>query len=798
MDHRQLCWLAKPFDRETLLAVVRRFVPWSGTEGACLSGDMLADFLEANRAQLVREIESRAAREEPLYVSAKERHLRVEALFGELSQALRRGSFNPPTRSRASPLEAEAEAHERELMCRELVEQTEHLVAPATLREMVIVSEWALVGERTRVREHERQLSVLLEDVDEGALLFSPDARILYANREAARVMHELTGAPMNEIIGKTGAELGVPAELGPGLPADELVAKGRAAVSSEVLVHERWRQNKFGAIYAPDGTLSIVTLVSRDIQSRRLTETRFQLLSRMSALVGSVHYEDVPQALARIPIPEVADWCIVSLVEGKEIRTSFVAQRDPGKAALRDALMRELPRFNRHPLWQEMRTGGFQLLTEVSDDLLRRLVTTDEQYRLLAEIAIRSLIVVPIVTRGQTTGILTLAYTPESGRRYGRDDPELVLELALHAAHIVENARLLKELESSEARFRVGLAGTRTAVYEQDASLRYLWYYNAWLPFSLGGKTHEEVYEPEDAAVLTAMKRRVVETGESAHEEVDLTLMGERRHFREVVDPVRDHLGKVVGVIGSGIDITEEKRVQQELRDALAFRDLMNGILGHDLRNPLGAVLLAAGALLQQPDLPVSARDKAVVIQRASGRMTEMIETLLDFTRVRAMGRLPVSPVAIDLAVLVREVADESRAAFPGSAIELDVQGDLHGEWDSARVAQTLSNLVANAIAYGDPGVPVRVSAVGEDADVLVKVNNKGTPIAPDLIPVFFEPFRRGARDRSPHGLGLGLYIVKQIVLAHGGTVDVESSAETGTTFTLRLPRKQPETTTA
>ncbi len=759
---------------------------------------MLADFLEANRAQLVREVESRAAREEPLHISTEERHVRIEGLVGELTQALRRGSFDPPTRSKASPLEAEAEARERDLMCREVVEQAEHLVAPATLREMVIVSEWASVGERTRGREHERQLSILLEDVDEAALLFSPDARILYANREAARVLHELTGAPINAIVGKTGAELGVPPELGPGLPANELVAKGRAAVSSEVFVQERWMQTKFGAIYAPDGTLSAVTLVSRDVQSRKLAETRFQLLSRMSALVGGVHYEDVPQALARIPIPDVADWCIVTLTEEQETRTSFVAQRDPGKAALRDALMRELPRFDRHPLWQEMLTGGFQLLTEVSDDLLRRIVKTDEQYRLLAEIAIRSLIVVPIVTRGRTTGILTLAYTHESGRRYGRDDPALVLELALHAAHIVENARLLKELESSEARFRVGLAGTRTAVYEQDASLRYLWYYNPLLPLGLGGKTHEEVYAAEDAAALTALKRRVVETGESAREEVELTLMGERRHFRVVVDPVRDHLGKVVGVIGSAIDITEEKRVQQQLRDALAFREQMNGILGHDLRNPLAAVSLAAGALLEQPDLPAPARNKAVVIQRASRRMTEMIETLLDFTRVRALGRLPVSPVPIDLAALVWEVIDESRAAFPGSAIELDVQGDLHGEWDQARVAQTLSNLVANAIAYGDPGAPVRVSAVGEDADVLVKVNNAGTPIAPDLIPVFFEPFRRGARERSPQGLGLGLYIVKQIVLAHGGTVDVESNAETGTTFTLRLPRKQPETTTA
>src|SRR5262249_5923899 len=155
---------------------------------------------------------------------------------------------------------------------------------------------------------------------------------------------------------------------------------------------------------------------------------------------------------------------------------------RDPSKTFLRTAIMNAIPTWSHHPLWQEMMTGGFQLLTELSDDLLHRLTTTDEQYRLLTQVGIQSLLVVPLVSRARITCIITCAYTTQSGRRYGRDDPGLAEELALYAAQAFENARLMKELKSTEARFRIALAGARTAVYEQDASLRYVWFYDPLL----------------------------------------------------------------------------------------------------------------------------------------------------------------------------------------------------------------------------------------------------------------------------------------------------------------------------
>jgi signal transduction histidine kinase len=536
---------------------------------------------------------------------------------------------------------------------------------------------------------------------------------------------------------------------------------------------------------------MEAVAFVSRDIHEPKLAHVRLEILSRLSAMVGSVDYEHVADALASIPIPDLADWCAVNLVEDRRIVRTCVTQCDASKAALREAVMRAAPEWSKNPLWTEMRvTSGFQLLGEVGDGLLRKITYNEEQYRFMKQMGVRSLLVQPVVSHGQVVAIFTLMYTTESGRRYGREDPALTAELALHAAHIVENARLLRDLRTSEARFRISIAGAKTAVFEQDTSLRYRWYYyRPVAPLDLLGRSDEESFQADEAAPLAAIKRRVLESGESASEELPLTLHGERRIYRTTIEPMRDQAEKTVGIIGSATDITDEKAIQQQLREAVAFRDRMMGVLGHDLRNPLNAVRMATAALLRL-DLTdkATALGKVQIIQRATDRMTEMIETLLDLTRVRALGCLPVSRTPANLGALAREVIDEAVAANPDRAIHLQTHGPLEGWWDPGRVKEAISNLLSNALLHGDARGPVHVYAEGSGETVVLKVHNDGPPIPSELRPALFDAFSRG--DKSPHGLGLGLFIVKQIALAHDGAVDVESSAQTGTTFTLVLPR--------
>jgi signal transduction histidine kinase len=170
---------------------------------------------------------------------------------------------------------------------------------------------------------------------------------------------------------------------------------------------------------------------------------------------------------------------------------------------------------------------------------------------------------------------------------------------------------------------------------------------------------------------------------------------------------------------------------------------------------------------------------------------MNHMVDDLLDFTRSRLGAAMPVDRRPMDLGQTLAEAIDETKASSPTAAVHLERSGDLRGRWDNARLRQVLSNLMGNAIDYGAPDTPIRVTARGEAEGVVVQVFNQGQAIPRDQLQRIFDPLTRSvpATGSSSH-LGLGLYIVKQIVTAHGGSVAVESADPEGTTFTIRLPR--------
>jgi PAS domain S-box-containing protein len=747
---------------------------------------MLAEFVLAHKKQLVEQVALHAAADEGPD-PAKGRHSRVSALVEELARTLQGADGSRAPQAATDP-NAALLSHERSLVRDETVSAVVSRSLAVPPSEMVILSDWASASNQRRLEERARRLSDLLDDIHDAAVIVTPDNRIEYLNRSAALFLHDVTGVRMDQLLGKSGSEIGLPEDIDFSVHFEEIEALARRRASREELMAGRWWKTRYRAICSEHGDLAAIAFVHSDIHEHKRAELRLELLKRLSAMVGAVDYEEVCSALASIPVPEMADWCAINLVEdGRIIRTS-VSQSDPSKAALRDAVTRAAQEWNENPLWTHMKlTRGFQLLTDVSDEWLRKVTINGEQYDFMNQMGVHSLMAQPVVSRGQIVGIFTLMYTTESGRRYGLGDPELAGELALHAAHIIENARLLRDLRATEARFRVSLAGARTAVFEQDSSLRYRWHYNPFVPISLLGRKDEEVFPADEAADLTALKRRVMESGESTVEEKALTIGGERGIYRESLEAMRDHTGKPVGIIGSATDITEEKRTQHQLGQALGFRDRMMGVLGHDLRSPLNAAKLAAATLLLG-DLPDAVREKVTVIDRAADRMSEMIETLLDLARVRGQGGLPVTRVTTDLGEIARGVASEFAAAFPDRTLEVDARGELEGRWDPARVGEAISNLLANALEHGDPHKPVSLSLVGSAEAVVVKVRNEGPAIPSELRPVLFEAFSRGST--SPQGLGLGLFIVKEIATAHGGSIDVESSAETGTVFTLVLPR--------
>jgi len=218
---------------------------------------------------------------------------------------------------------------------------------------------------------------------------------------------------------------------------------------------------------------------------------------------------------------------------------------------------------------------------------------------------------------------------------------------------------------------------------------------------------------------------------------------------------------------------------------EALAAKDRHIAMLAHDLQSPLAAIISSADLLLRGDEDPRRRRG-VERISRSAARMSEMVRSLTDYARA-GRGPIPTAPAPMDMGQLVREVAEDFQERDPARHIDVACDGPLTGEWDRHRLYQALSNLLANALRYGVGAVAVR--AKGDGPLVEVAVHNAGPPIPADRLPAIFRPFERGAQDRT--GLGLGLYIVREIARAHGGDVSVTSSAEAGTTFTLRLPRQ-------
>jgi signal transduction histidine kinase len=229
--------------------------------------------------------------------------------------------------------------------------------------------------------------------------------------------------------------------------------------------------------------------------------------------------------------------------------------------------------------------------------------------------------------------------------------------------------------------------------------------------------------------------------------------------------------------------------RQRQELNDALRFSDLFVGILGHDLRSPLSAISYGAHALQMNAGDPKKAEIAGRILNSAK-RMGRMIEEILDFTRFRIGGGIPLNLAERDLSELTATIVEELRLANPANAIRIDSRGDARVLCDSERIMQVLSNLIGNGLQYGTQGEPVSVVVDGSEANqVHIGIANQGT-ISGELLPQIFDPFKRASgTEQNRSGLGLGLYIAQQIVNSHRGNISVTSNGET--VFRVLLPRK-------
>jgi signal transduction histidine kinase len=221
--------------------------------------------------------------------------------------------------------------------------------------------------------------------------------------------------------------------------------------------------------------------------------------------------------------------------------------------------------------------------------------------------------------------------------------------------------------------------------------------------------------------------------------------------------------------------------------------RNLLLGMLGHDMRSPLNTILLTA-QYLAALNAGAKVSDAASRLIRSGASMKELLDDLIDFNRTTLGLGIKIDLAKVDLATLFRDELEQLRGAHPSQQIELEIRGDTTGHWDGVRLKQLVRNLVVNAINYGAADTPIHVVLTGDEADVTIEVKNSGPAIEKGILDHIFDPLKRGLRqdNRADNGagLGLGLYIVREVARAHGGEVTVRS--ENGeTVFAVRLPRR-------
>jgi PAS domain S-box-containing protein len=406
-----------------------------------------------------------------------------------------------------------------------------------------------------------------------------------------------------------------------------------------------------------------------------------------------------------------------------------------------------------------------------------------------LRERGIKALYGVPIIDADDVIGVAHMG--SRTAHEFHDEDLLLFRAMVNRASHLITETRLKHALAARADELKLVLDAAAIGAWSWDlGSDKLTWDERTRALFGVGdepityARFVEAVAADDRERVAEAIERAIA--GQSAYR-IRFRVVrsdGEERHVEARGAVLREN-GAPARFIGTIEDRTSDEYAERE-------RELFLAALGHDLRSPLNAIMMASTNLIHHADLVEPVARTVARIARSSERMARLIEQLLDFARARAGYPIQLAPRRVDLAELWQHVLDELGLSVPDRRIVLRASGDTTGEWDPDRLLQVFQNLASNAVQYGDPTQPITISTTDEGERVCSDVHNRGAPIPAELLPVLFDPFRRGVRGR---GLGLGLYIAQEIVKAHGGRIEARSSAEEGTRFRVILPRRRAAT---
>jgi PAS domain S-box-containing protein len=519
--------------------------------------------------------------------------------------------------------------------------------------------------------------------------------------------------------------------------------------------------------------------------------------------------------------------------------RTSAVYHPVPeAQEALRELALTSPTRAGEGMIGAVASTGESLFAPSLGEDLLKRVVPAYREF--LSRYPAFALMCVPLRARGETVGLVTTTRV-HPNETYTSADLELLEELADRAAVTIENSRLYQDARDARSRaeqlsrfaqavvaaeevesvfdaalsaIEAGLGAKRSAILTLDANgvMRFARWRNLSDAYRRAVEGHSpwprDAEAPEPVLVADAAQDpsfasyRQLFQSEQIGALAFIPLVTRRRligkfmvYYERPHHFTRSEIETAAAIASHLASVTVRFAAVAKVEESLRANELFTGVLAHDLLNPLSAIMNGAQMLLMRREGEAAATDREAKplarILSSAQRMNRMIEQLLDFTRARVGGGLEIRTRSSDLGEVAAQAVGEIELANPDCKLELTSRGDLSGTWDPDRLLQVASNLLANAAHHGRPGEVVSLTLDGTEPEhVRMFVHNQGA-VSAALLPHLFDPFRTSRQGRAQsRGLGLGLFIVRELVQAHGGTVDVASSDADGTTFSILLPR--------
>ncbi|HEU4557119.1 MAG TPA: MHYT domain-containing protein [Longimicrobium sp.] len=611
-------------------------------------------------------------------------------------------------------------------------------VAVATLLVLALTVFGTMVDRRSRARSAETE--ALRRSEDRFRSLVLATAQIVWTTDAEGQIAasqpewEAFTGAAFEEYRGWGWLNALHPADR------DPAAAVWRAALESRTVFEAEYRLRAKDGEYRTMSVRSVPVLepggrvrewvgAATDVTEQKKGERATAFLAEAGrVLASSLEYETTLQAVARLAVPELADWCAVDLlVEGGGLQRVAVEHQDAARIDFVRELEERYPSEPNpeHGLHKVIRTGTPDLMTDIPDTLLEAAARDSEHRDLIRQLGLRSYIAVPLVARDKTLGAITLVQA-ESGRRYDEGDLRLAEELARRAAVAIDNARLFHETEEARAQLEQQAAELQEAQAEQEMA-------------------HDELQRANDELVQrTAEAERAREAADDANAAKSAFLATMSHELRTPLNAIAGYTQLLeMGIHGEVNDTQREyldkiSRNQTHLlgliNDVLNFAKIEAGQVQYDIGDvPLDETLAAVEALIEPQ---VTARQHQYTYRRG------------------------------DPAVRVRA--------------------------DRDRVEQIVLNLLSNAVKFTEPGGRIVMEWEAEDGVVRVCVRDTGRGIPQEKLPAIFEPFVQvdPALTRSSEGTGLGLAISRDLARAMKGDLTVESREGAGSTFTLTLPR--------